>query len=143
MEKVVRLWIFLTLLALTFIYCAVSFAGDYNRGQQHKIVYTVTTASGDPVAGETVRVGVNRARDNSFLDWSDNTFKASGWTTRLQTMTYNPTGEFYETYISLDSAVLISNDYTVTVSNDSVLYGDYQAQTISYSSTEDLIRIHR
>lgn len=115
----------------------------HQDGQTHKITYTVTTISGDPVSSLTVRTAVNRASDNSFYDWSDGTFKSSGWTTRLKTMTYNTIGEFYETTISIDQATLASNDYTVTVSNDDATYGDYQAETFGVNPTENIIKVHR
>lgn len=35
----------------------------------------------------TVVVAVQRVSDGQWLDWNDDTFKASGWTTRQQTMT--------------------------------------------------------
>lgn len=137
MKKVFAL---LTGLALTTSLWA---SDTHQDAQTHKIIYTSTTISGDPVASLTVRTAINRASDNSFLDWNDNTFKSSGWTTRLKTMTYNATGEFYETTVTIDQATLASNDYTVTVSVDDATYGDYQAEVFGVNPTENLVKIHR
>ena len=132
----------LILLALMASWCA--YASDTHQdGQTHKITYTVTTISGDPVSGLTVRTAVNRASDNSFYDWSTGGFASSGWTTRLKTMTYNIVGEFYETTITLDQATLESNDYICTVSVDDATYGDYQAESFGVNPTENLVRINR
>lgn len=48
--------------------------------------YVMTTA-GAPLTGGTVTAQVVRASDGFALDWSDNTFKASGWTTQTVALT--------------------------------------------------------
>jgi hypothetical protein len=45
------------------------------------------TQNGVPMVGETVTAGVRRKSDNLFLDFADNTFKASGHTTKFQALT--------------------------------------------------------
>lgn len=42
---------------------------------------------GVPRTGLTVQCAVRRKSDNFFLDFNDNTFKSSGWTTKFQTLT--------------------------------------------------------
>jgi hypothetical protein len=40
-----------------------------------------------PIIGATVTAAVRNKLNNQFLDFSDNTFKAAGWTTKFQTLT--------------------------------------------------------
>jgi len=48
----------------------------------------VTDVSGRPLTSKTdIKLSVWRASDGYSLDWSDDTFKASGWTTRQQALT--------------------------------------------------------
>ena len=41
----------------------------------------------EAITGATVVAAVRRISDNFFLDFNDNTFKPSGWTTKTQTLT--------------------------------------------------------
>lgn len=40
-----------------------------------------------PITGATVTAAVRNRLNNQFLDFNDNTFKASGWTTKFTTLT--------------------------------------------------------
>lgn len=136
----------LALLLLALVSTATVWAGDTHQiGQGHKIIYTITTISGDPVKNITCRTSVSRSSDGKFFDWSTGAFSAAP-TTRLKTMSYNPTGEFYEAFMTMDSAImttLASEDVVITVSNDDATYGDYQADTVSWNATENIIKIQR
>lgn len=44
-------------------------------------------SDGVPVVGATVTAAIRRVADSAFLDFNDNTFKTSGWTTKFQTLT--------------------------------------------------------
>lgn len=134
-------------ITLIFLLCSLSvtaLAGDVHQdGQGHKVVYTVVDNTGQPVSGQTVRLAVERVSDESQLDFSDNTFKSSGWTTRYQTMAYNSTLGFYWYVVTIDTAVLVSGDYVCVVSNDDATYGDRQAESVQFDITNNLIKIHR
>ena len=122
-------------------------AGDthQNDGEAHRVIYVITDGSGNPVAGQTVRLAVHRASDDATYDFSDSQFKFSGWTTKLQTMNYNPNQELYQFTFSPDVARprIASGDYIIVVSNDDATYGDQQAESVSFGSTNQLIRISR
>ena len=135
-----RLYFLLFSLFLT----TFAWAGDYHqRTQSHRVVYVVTDSSGNPVTGQTVRLQVQRVADGFILDNADNSFKASGWTTRYATMNYDSNGEYYQRTISIDSARLVSGDYVCVVSNDDATYGDQQAEVVAFDSVNDLIKINR
>jgi len=103
----------------------------------------VADASGNPVTDQTIRLQVIRASDDAALDFNDNAFKQSGWTTRYVTMNYDTKGEYYATTVTIDSSVLVSGDYVFIISNDSALYADQQVEVVTFGETHDLIRTHR
>ena len=84
--------IFLLLIFIT----TKAFAGDYHQDDaQHVVLYNVTDSSGNHVTGETIRLTMYQVRNNTFFDFSDNTFKALGSVTTLhRTMNENATGGF-------------------------------------------------
>ena len=119
-------------------------ASDFHANDEgHRLVYVVTDSSGNPVTGQTVRLAVQKSSDGSFLDFNDNSFKTSGWTTRLATLTYEPVGEYYYRVLSIDQAVRVSNDFACIISNDDATYGDQQVEVVSFSDIKSLIKIHR
>jgi hypothetical protein len=67
-----------------------------------------------------VLVTVRRRSDGFYLDWSDITFKASGWTTQSAGMTEVGTTGQYERLLALASVTnLAANDvYIVTINSD-------------------------
>ena len=139
MACIIRILLITILLGIYPVY-----AGDYHQNDQaHRVVYVITDITGKPVAGETVNFSLERSKDNSFFDWSDNTFKTSGWGQRLYVMSYDTVGEYYYKIITIDSGALISCDYVCYISNDSATYGDRQAEVISYDRLERIVKINR
>lgn len=119
-------------------------AGDsHERTQSHRVTYVITDSSGNPVSGQTVRLQVMRVSDDAILDFDDNVFQFSGWTTRYATMNYNDRGEYYSRTITIDSSRLVSGDYVCVVSNDDAVYSDQQAEVVNFGSNNDLIKIFR
>lgn len=134
----------LILISYGLLLCAQSFAGDYhNNGQSARVVYFIEDNRGKYVAGQTPGIAVQRVSDDAYLDFNSNTFKFSGWTTRIATMSYNSTDGYYFRTISIDNGGIISGDYVAIVSNDDSTYGDRQIDAITWDSTNNLIKIHR
>ena len=122
----------------------VAVAGDYHqRTQGHRVAYVITDSSGNPVTGQTVRLQVQRVSDDAVLDFSDNSFKFSGWTTRYATMTYNAQGEYYGRVVSIDSTRFVSGDYVAVVSNDDSTYADQQLEVFTVDSLGDIVKVSR
>ena len=124
---------------------STALAGDYHQNDsQHVIIYNVTDTSSNHVTGETLRVTLSQPRNNTFFDFSDNTFKAVGSITTLhRTMSENATGGFYYTTISIDSGTTVSADIVCTVSNESATYADNQSEAIYFDRLERVVKIHR
>jgi len=72
------------------------------NGQTERFIVTALDESGDFVTGlSDVLLEIQRTSDNYYLDFDDNTFKVSGWTTRQETMTelyysYSPGSYYYD-----------------------------------------------
>lgn len=138
--RILFLWLLLFFVAISV--CRKSFA-DQERGDSYRVVYTILDGNGNPVTGQTVSLKVQRVSDDAVLDFSDNRFKFSGWTTKLATMSYQTEGEYYTRTISPDSATNTQTAYVLIVSNDDSTYADQQAELVNFGKTDDLIRIHR
>ena len=134
----IRLLIFILFLAAT---CYAS--DNHERGDSHRVVYTILDTDGNPVTGQTVNIKVQRVSDDSVYDFSDGLFKHSGWTTPLSTMTYNAGGEYYSRTFTPDAAINTVTEYVVIVSNDDATYSDQQTQTVRFGRTDDIVKIHR
>lgn len=132
------------ILFLLLLLCTNAYASDtHERGDSHKVTYVVTDSDGNPVSGQTVRIQLQRVSDDAIYDFSSSSFKFSGWTTRYETMTYSPTGEYYYRVITPDSAINVTTEYCAIVSNDNATYGDQQTECFVFGRTNDLVRIHR
>ena len=132
------------LLLLMILLATPAYASDFHANDEsHRVVYVVKDSSGNPVTGQTVRLAVQKSSDGFFLDFNDNTFKASGWTTRLVTMNYDTNGEYYYRVISIDQAARMSNDFACIISNDDATYGDQQVEVVEFSNIKTLIKTNR
>lgn len=71
------------------------------------------------LTGKTVKVAVRRDSDGAWLDFSDGTFKAAGWTTGQQAMTEvttgMPTGTVGHYRTTVDPAAWTAGDYQLEV----------------------------
>lgn len=122
-----------------------AFASDYHqRGQAHTVLLTISDSSGDPVSGQTPRVGIKSTNTGLWYDFADGTFKAPNATTTLfQTMTYDNTGGFYYRIVSIDTSTLVSLDAVTVISNDDATYGFIGAESVEWDSMADKIKINR
>lgn len=124
------------------------YAGEYNIGQKHKIVYVASNASGDAVSGLTAYLTVQRNSDGTYYDWNDSTFKSSSWTTLNTTMAYDSTGGFYSKEFNVPfSMSTVSSDYVCIVSVDNTAgtpgYGNHAVEVVNFDETNRLIRTNR
>lgn len=122
------------------------YASDYHQsGQGHAVVYTIISSSDSSktITNQTVGLALYRVSDGSYLDFNDNSFKASGWTTRVVRMSTNTTDGFYFRVISVDNGGIVSGEYVAIVSNDDATYGDTQAEAFELDSIAKLIKVNR
>ena len=86
------------------------------QNQTEQIEVFLTDYSNVPITGASPTIKIRRISDDKYLDWDDNTFKATGWTTIADAMTEidstNGPGEYK---IVFDSSGLSDDNYEMTV----------------------------
>lgn len=122
----------LLLAILAMLLSIPAFAHTRNVQDNHKIVYHINDASGNPVTGQTVALSIQRVSDSYFFDFNDSTFKASGWTSKTTNLTEDSTNGFYYYLFNPPSSETVSNEYVFVVDNASVTYGDHRSEIVSY-----------
>jgi len=106
------------------------------NGQTTPIEVIAETAGGVPVIGlSNVLLGIRRISDDQWLDFADNVFKASGWTTRQKVMTeIDATKDAGKYKYSFDSTGFSDDTYQFRAENvtafnfpqfGEVIVGDY------------------
>ena len=104
-------------------------------GENYTLIYTIQDTAGDHVTGESPTVLVRRNSDGFVYDWSDNTFKNSGWTNKTTALTEQATdGLYYKTWTPPGSETA-TDTYMFLVDNANTNgHGDHQAELVSYVS---------
>ena len=98
------------------------------NGQTERILITALDENGDFITGlSDVLVEIQRTSDNYYLDFNDNTFKASGWTTRQETMTelyysYSPGSYYYD----FDTTGFSDDEYFIRVTSATAENSPYE-----------------
>lgn len=120
-------------------------AGDMHFDDEtHNVVYTIIDTNGNHVTGQTARLTVRSSDNINYWDWDDSNWEAfNSATTPHQTMTEDADGGFYWMTFTADNAVIASGDLVFIVSNDNATYADLQAESVSFSNLNNLIKIHR
>lgn len=112
-------------------------------GEVYQQTYQILDTAGAPVSGQTVTVRIKRVSDGKYLDFSDSTFKSSGWTSVTANMTYDSTVGFYIYNYTPPATETGSEQYVFTVANSDSTYADNQQESVYYQKTDKLIKIHR
>lgn len=112
-------------------------------GEIYQQTYQILDTAGAPVTGQTVTVKIKKQSNGQYFDFSDSTFKASGWTSLTANMSYDSTGEFYFYTWTPPASETSSNQYVFTVANSNATYKDNQQESVYYQQTDKLVKIHR
>lgn len=110
----------------------VSASDVRNIQDNYRFIYTLRDADGNPVAGETVVLRIQKVSSGYWYDFNDNTFKGSGWTSPTANLSYDATGEFYYYLFNPPASETAADEYVFVIDNASVTYGDHQSETICY-----------
>lgn len=104
------------LLIFGLVLCGSLWADVYKKGFTIPLTFEIyDLVTGATVTGESPTVSIYRTSDGYFFDWDDDTFKASGWTTKEQTLTEIGTeGRYYE---SVDSTAFSETNYVAFFEN--------------------------
>jgi len=135
---------YILLLAMVLIATNV-FAGDLHQDDEtHTVIYSPVNSSGDFQSGLLVRLTVKSFDNVSYFDFSDSIWKnTADLVTPFTTMNEDNYGGFYWYPFTMDSATLVSGDYVFIVSNEDATFGTVLTESVTFTNTHNLIRIHR
>ena len=119
-------------LCLGLFLCFPVLASDRNVQDNHKIIYHVLNTTGQHVSGQTVSLSIQKVSNSYFFDFSDSTFKASGWTSKTVTMTDDSTNGFYYYLFNPPATETGTNEYLFVVDNTNATYADHRSELVSY-----------
>jgi hypothetical protein len=105
-----------------------------NIQDNYEYKYVIVDTSGNPVTGQTITLRIQKQSNGYWYDFSDNTFKASGWTSPTSNLSYDTTGEFYYYLYNPPASEAASELYSFIVDNASATYGDHQAYDVAYQN---------
>ena len=80
--------------------------------QQIPLFLSISKVGVGGVAGESPTVELRRSSDGFYLDFDDNTFKGSGWTTRKQALT-DLGGGAYQVLVNLETIGAVNKDVLI------------------------------
>jgi hypothetical protein len=127
---------FLLLLPLLLL-CVRAHAVTLNVQDNYQFVYTVANSTGSYVSGQTVSLKIKKASTGYWYDFSDSTFKASGWTNKTTNLTEDSTNEYYYYTFNPPASETAAEQYLFVIDNVSATYGDHQTETVSYQNIID------
>lgn len=117
---------------LIWLMAAPAFAGDRNIQDNNMVAYNVIDANGDHVSGQTVTLKIKKISNGYWFDFSDSTFKVSGWTSKSVNMSEDSTEGYYYYLFNPPASETAAEQYQFCVDNASGTYGDHQCEVISY-----------
>ena len=134
------LYIIVFLLFVIFFIKTCSADVVRNVQDNYLFTYTVTNPSGDFVSGQTITLSIKKVSNGYWYDFSDNTFKASGWTSKTTTLLEDSTNGYYYYLFDPPDSETSPDQYLFVINNDDSTYGDHQVELVVYQDigTSDL-----
>jgi len=105
---------------------------DYSVGETNVPLHARYLSNGIAVTGLTIRVQIRNTKTGYYLDFNDNTFKNSGWTTKQITLADIGNGQYqylWNSSLSVIDSAIIAAEYEVVdltyaaESTDFLLFG--------------------
>ena len=103
-----------------------------NIQDNHRLIYNIVDLDGNHVSGETATLQIQKVSNGYWYDFSDDAFKASGWTSKTVNLTEDSTNGLYYYTFNPPSGETTAEEYIFLVDNASVTYGDHQSETAHY-----------
>lgn len=116
----------------------MSFAFEQPVGATSIPIELVLNDGGGGVTGDSPFFALRRATDNYYLDFADNKFKASGWTTKTQPLSGRGDGRYsykWDSSKSVTTATTIIVEYTNDTAGSDALGVDNDLIIFSRSAT--------
>lgn len=128
-----KIFAFLVLLAF-LSFGIVAHAAIRNVQDNFRFVYNIIDTSGNHVTGQTVTVQIQKASNGYWYDFSDDTFKNSGWTNKTTNLTEDATNGVYYYTFNPPASETAADEYVFLVDNSDATYGDHQSMAVQYQS---------
>jgi hypothetical protein len=108
--------------------------GVRNIQDNHLISYNVLDADGNHIGSETIALSIQKVSNGYWFDFSDSTFKESGWTNKTTNLTEDSTNGFYYYSFNPPASETTANEYLMVIDNASATNGDHQAELVCYQN---------
>lgn len=124
-------------LALTFLFSLSLILSSFcdnvrNIQDNYELIYHINDTTGTPVTGQTVTLTIKKISNGYYYDFSDDTFKASGWSAQTTTLSEEATGKYYYYDFNPPASETAAEQYVFTVSNADETYKDNRSEVVSY-----------
>jgi len=119
---------------LFLMFSTLAFAAIRNIQDNFKLIYNVIDTSGNHVGSETITLAIQKASNGYWYDFSDDTFKTSGWTNKTTNLTEDSTNGLYYYTFNPPTSETTAEEYIFLVDNASTTYGDHQALVVTYQN---------
>lgn len=123
---------FLGLALAMFLIVPFSRAAVRNIQDDFQLVYHLVDVSGNHVTGQTVTLQIKKVSNGQWFDFSDSTFKSSGWTSKTTGLSENTTDGFYFYAFNPPASETAPEQYQFLIDNASGVYGDHQSEIVDY-----------
>lgn len=117
---------------LVMMLAPLSFAQVRNIQDDFQLVYNLADVFGNHVTGQTVTLQIKKVSSGAWLDFSDFTFKTSGWTSKTTNLSENATDGFYFYTFNPPASEASTEQYQFLIDNASTEYGDHQSEVVDY-----------
>lgn len=109
-----------------------AFSADRSVGQSFRIPFNIVDASGASVTGQSPTVKIQKVSNGYFYDFSDSTFKTSGWTNKTTIMTEDSTNGVYYYTFTPPATETSQEQYLFIIDNVDATYTDHQMLLVNY-----------
>lgn len=133
--------VFLIISLIMFTLAGEVFSRDI--GNPYKFVYTIVDVDGAHVSGQTPTVKIQKSSNGYWYDFSDGTFKNSGWTSKTVTLTEDATNGIYYYTFTPPASETSAEVYIFVVDNVDATYADHGSLAVEYQSYVNEIKRSR
>jgi len=107
-------------------------SGVRNVQENYQVIYSILDNDGTFVSGETVALKIKKISNGHWYDFSDDTFKVSGWTSKSANLSEDATEDYYYYTYDPPGTETVAEQYLFMVSNANATYKDHQGELVSY-----------
>lgn len=103
-----------------------------NITEPYNFVYNIVNSAGAFVSGQTVALKIEKVSTGAFYDFSTNSFKTSGWTSKTTNLSADNTNGIYYYNFTPPVSETAQDQYIFFIDNSDSTYGDHQQLLLTY-----------